>query len=194
MELSNSDRTPADNLINEVFFDKKCGLDGSHDRLYQWCSEVPAERLVKSRCEGISGSAGPCELEAAFVPSENYNTSKLSEFVSNSTAVPGEPKFIYIKHACSMGGEDSTKWTNETKFLPLPRDELDKIILNCRQELYGVEGMPLWLILLVAFLVVIAVSVAGSLFWKFWLKHKISKRNVPDGGSRSSNFKHRRLL
>lgn len=188
MGIRDGGRPPADIIINEVFFDKKCGLEKSHDRFYKWCSVASVGKKVKTQCEGISGSSGYCDFEAAFVKDLNSPLDNLTdyEFIANDTSIPEYPdkypEYIYTSHSCNMGGQKATVWTNVTKISP---DLSERIVRACHQEMYGVSGLPLWLILLVIFLVLLAISIAGSLFWTYWVKKKLDKK--PGGSSRMSS-------
>jgi len=61
----NPKRPPADEIITEFFFDKKCGTGDTHDRFYDWCSSGNTT-IRNVTCEGVGGDAGICTFEGKF--------------------------------------------------------------------------------------------------------------------------------
>lgn len=175
--MDGKDRPPADKVINEVFFDKKCGYNETHDLFFTWCSRAPINQKVKAQCSGLTGTDIVCDFRGAFVDNNSSNIDDLPEYVPDSdatTVVPSYPEklpeYWSYRWICDYGGP--TKITNTNGTEKLDSDQADQIIMICRQELYGVQGLPLWLILLIIFLVLSAVTVSAGLFWKYYIKKK----------------------
>lgn len=170
----------------EVIFEK-CGKDS--DKFYKWCSKGLLNSKIETKCEGLFGTVGACDYKAQFTENDSIKpfrsghiellATNTTEF--NSTTTPpvvdivsppttGKPNFIYWKHICSMGG---SKKQNNDGFLKMDGDKYDKLTRLCSQKLYGVQGMSLWLILLICFLVLTAVITAFALFWRYWLRKRV---------------------
>lgn len=188
-------RPPADRINHEIILDKKCAVAGNHDKFFKWCSI--GEGTVETVCEGISGSSGECTATANFTSKPLFavtgrssdssypSLSRAETFSSsyqNTTSQPAttpasihdETKPIYLNfdQICENGSSPE-KNTNLTLSEFLSPDEYNKIRKFCYQEVYGIPySMPLWLILLIIFSVILAVSIATALFWTYWVKKR----------------------
>lgn len=174
-------RPPVDTMPNEIFFDKKCGKGKDHDTFFKWCAKPNDTERIHVVCEGISGSMGYCDAEVWF-GFEGQRSGNFTFFDSqpkpNSTTIPSIipkgrlPTKLNWKIICSVGPEKKALLT--VGDVRIAKKVSEDIVTICRQELYGPEqGWPLWLILLVIFILIVALTIAGSLFWTYWLKRKI---------------------
>lgn len=167
------ERPPADNILNEIFFDQKCGKNDTHDLFFGWCSRAPLNQRIKTMCEGIGGVEGLCDFDSAFVDTPNPTIDNITDYVLPTNDVPPYPaklpEYIFWRNKCKNG---PGKITNDNGTERIDPTIADQIILKCRQEMYGVQGLPLWLMLLIIFLVLTAVTVSAGLFWKFYIKKR----------------------
>lgn len=211
--MDTNERPPADVMPAEVFFDKKCGkkAGSEHDSFYRWCSK-PVEKELTVNCTEVGGLKGDCIFKFRFgfdkikkryaqLSSSDFDSSssfrelglvdpKTGPKLDNSTnttapigqpPIPQDPpRILFWDYKCAYGNKTSGI-LGESK---LSKDVADKIIRTCNQELYGVqESWPLWLILLVIFIILVALTVAGGLFWRYWLRRKVYGRQAGEPAS-----------
>lgn len=242
--MPSDDRPPADRIINEVFFDKKCGKGETNKQFFRWCMD-PKQNTFTTKCQGIGGAKVLCEGRGNFT----YKTAGISyrEYLDGLNDYLDDPNVVVRATTSSIHTMSSIKTTisemttgkstvgklttalsNMTtavtprptttkpstpayetpitypdrfkmrlscgfsndpgKLVPWDYDvgvtqtEFAKITKICYQEIYGPLGMPLWLIILIVLIVLSTLTVAGVLFWRYWLKRRVYKQ----GGARST--------
>lgn len=63
-------RPPADELLNEFIFDKKCGQGENFTKFFNWCRS--GEGWVDTTCFGVSGSSTPCVVYFSFDVADGF--------------------------------------------------------------------------------------------------------------------------
>lgn len=166
------ERPPADDLINEIIFDKKCGRKKEgREAFFKWCTGE-REYVNNIRCSGLAGSSGQdCEVSASYYPGNGTNLKPpyYTDF---------KPKGIKVKIKCpNLANPDkAVDWPPiEAPFKN--DDEFLKAAKYCRQELYGVDGLAWWVILLIILAVLLVLALAFYLFWKYFLRARYYKTN-----------------
>lgn len=66
-----ADRPPADDLINEFIFDKKCAKGENFTKFFNWCRFGRGD--IETVCYGLSGTNSPCFLYLLFDAPGNYD-------------------------------------------------------------------------------------------------------------------------
>lgn len=158
-----SDRPPVDKAVNEIFFDKKCGILGTEKLFFGNCMSPSDNEITGIKCEEFRGQSGACDMKIAFT-FDNYRSSE------NTTPIAIPTGFRY-DYSCYFGSQESKPPQILAGNVRVPRETMLEVMEFCRQELYGPpSALPLWLILLIIFLVIAAVSVSAYLFWHYWLR------------------------
>lgn len=178
---SDGERPPSDVMVNEMFFDKKCGVEGTRQLFYENCMKPSGSNIEGIKCKDVHGSSGVCDVELQFLFDNETTTPSVS---ADNQRIPTG---LHYKHVCSFGpGKTGSNWEADVM---LPRDRMQEIIESCRQELFGPPpSLPLWLILLIIFLVIAAVSITAFLFWRYWLRQKLYGRGPGNGSSSFGSF------
>lgn len=173
-------RPVVDTFIGEVFFDRKCGKQGDplREEFYKWCSGEIKESKGAICYELAGGGENlKCNVTVRWDPDTNQPLEPPDFPNYKPTGVVWSifcPNEINPEKSGILNNAYS-KFTDERELI-----EATKI---CRQELYGVEGLPWWLILLIILGVLLIVAGAFALFWKFFLRQKIYGRNQSKMGS-----------
>lgn len=139
--------------------------------------------------EVVNGSTTTTTATSVATSSEQASsTTELIITAAPDTSKRVPTEFSYL-HQCGFGPDKpTTKWSDT---IPLPRAKAEEIMEFCRQEVYGApQALPLWLILLIIFLVITAVSISAALFWHYWLRKKLYGRQHGDtsGSTIGSTF------
>lgn len=87
-----------------------------------------------------------------------------------------QPVGIKYDYKCEFGEGKGQTLKGDIRFKQ--SDDYDKIRTYCHQKIYGVNSTPIWLIILIILLVIAAVAGAGFLFWKYWLKRRVYKKET----------------
>lgn len=155
-------------LFKEIFLEKKCGVDsGTHDAFFKWCAGYSTG--VEAKCNGITNSKGmTCDIKAKFLPEnitlEPPNFPQVPTAMEYSLTCPND-----IQPSKSIVWGDKIE-----KFAD--REDFMKYSAFCYQEVWGVpNSMPWWLIVLIVLGSLLLVSVAATLFWKYYLKKLFGK-------------------
>lgn len=171
-------------LLDEIFFKDKCGKDSSQV-FYGWCSAGAVDSKVITFCEPFGKHGQNCTHLFRFTQDniKNYSdpdplksgstrtTTALNSTTPNADPNPVDAKFLYIKPWCKIS---NVPLDNDAYYSPpIVKERIATIRLFCDQKLNGVQGMPLWLILLIIFLVLTAVITAAALFWRYWLRRRL---------------------
>lgn len=216
--LAQTDTPPADDIVNEVFFYRKCGRFKTDKVFFQNCIN-PTTGIIKNiKCERLGGSSGACDfgIEYCFsqtkgqecppgdiapavlierAANDTVSTTVSTNLTTSTTPVPSSttvapvaqiPTGFRYYHTCSNGpGKPSTIFNTKV----VPREKMEEVMEFCRQELFGPpKSLPLWLILLIIFLVITAVSIASFLFWRYWLRKKLYEKPQRENSSSFGSF------
>lgn len=154
-------RPPTDATFKEIFYDKKCGRYDGNQNFYRWCAGESSNATIETKCIGLHGSNQTCEATARILTEDPLYKDGFGPF-----------EFLQV---CRFG--PTKEPTKENVTVILEEQEYRDIKRFCFQELYGPPAiMPLWLLLLIVFLTLLAVGTSAVLFWKYWLRQRIYGR------------------
>lgn len=183
-------RPPADDLINEFIFDKKCAHDKNYKEFWNWCRQGVGK--FEAYCVNLSGATTNCRVQFEYNVNETQlpkpvpcpiNATKFHESniygFANQTDKPSEaiqymsaklPTNIHYIRTCPTG-PNCQKDEVQDGIKRLTDKRAQEIIDFCEYQIN--PGMSWWLIALIVLLTIGAVGSAFAAFWKYWLRRRL---------------------
>lgn len=127
--------------LANIFWEHKCGLEGTEERFFKWCSEIKNSTSVEAKCNNITGIPGPSNFKGLF-QEQQPNQIILKVDIQNE-----------------KGNKLSTTYTLES-------DLKTRISKYCDQQL-GASDLPIWAVVLFALLVLAVLASAAFFSWKY---------------------------
>lgn len=156
-------RAPSDEPYKEYIYDKKCGQN-DNGTFWKWCAREINETSISTTCTGLFGSGDTCPVDFILktdLPEHQGGNGSFGPFdaVRRCDYGPGKPNSV----------------KDEIRIHPQEYQDIQRF---CYQELHGYPPrMPLWLILLIVFLTLLALGTSAVLFWKYWIKPTVDGKS-----------------
>lgn len=146
-------------VFPSIFWEHKCGLEGTGERFFKWCNETKFETSVKTRCNDIAGVPGRSELSAQFF----------------EKSLPSRSSYGQLGLNIEIFKEDNLVYSFRYSYLR--QDEIEKMKDYCDKQLKA-SSFPIWAIVLVTLLALTVLASTAFFSWKY-------RSSKPSSGSKA---------